>query len=75
MPAEDPRVGQRDDPTCLNYLQDQTTEDEGPITRYYVLRNIKDPKTLVLIYGLEKKMVTKQNDVTQAGSDASFKRE
>ena len=56
-------------PTYLNYFQNQTTEDEGPIMRYYVLRNIKDPKTAVLIYGLQKKMVTKQNDVTQAGSD------
>ena len=49
------------------YIQNQTTEDKGPITRYYVLRNL-DPKTVVLINGLEKKMVTKQNDVTQAGS-------
>ena len=56
-------------PTYLNYFQNQTTEDEGPITRYYVLRNIKDPKIVVLIYGLEKKLVMKQNDVTQAGSD------
>ena len=60
-------------PTYLNYLQNQTTEDEGPFTKYYVLRNINNPKTVVLIYGLEKKMVTKQNDVTQAGSDCSFK--
>ena len=56
-------------PAYLNYFQNQTTEDEGPITRDYLLRNIKDPKTAVLIYGLEKNMVTKQNDVTQAGSD------
>ena len=56
-------------PAYINYFQNQSTEDAGPITRYYVLRNTKNTKSVVLIYGSEKKMVKKQIDVTQAGSD------
>ena len=56
-------------PAYINYFQNQSTEDTRPITRYYVLRNTKDTKSVVLIYGSENKIVKKQNDVTQAGSD------
>ena len=41
-------------PAYINYFQNQSTEDAGPITRYYVLRNTKDTKSAVLIYGSTK---------------------
>ena len=43
-------------PAYLNYFRCLTTEDAGSIATHHVLRNIKDPETVVLTYELEKKM-------------------
>ena len=54
------------------YLRNQTTEDEGPLTKEYFLRNTNDSRTDALICPLVKEMVTQLNDVNQAGSKCSF---
>ena len=44
-----------------NYLQYRTMENAGPIERYHVMLQIKDPETTALTYGL-----VKLKDKTQA---------
>ena len=60
---------------CTNYFQIKSTEETGNITSYHVLRNTKDTKSVALADRMEKKMAKTKIDVTQAGSDWSFKRE
>ena len=76
LPVEERDGDQPNDETQTvekQYLQDQTMEDEGPLDKYYTSRNINDFASDVLICRLEKEMATKLNDVTQAGSECSFK--
>ena len=55
------------------YLENQTTEDEGALEELYMLRKTNDSTSDAIICWLEKEKATESNDATQARSESSFK--